>query len=57
MGTTLTIEAMLNGPCSEVEDGMLNNYMNQLNAVPRLGSIGVAAGEECAHRSEVFRQH
>ena len=57
MGTTLTIEAMLNGPCSEEEDAMLNNYMIQLNAVPRLGSIGVAAGEECAHRSEVFGQH
>lgn len=55
-GATLTIDAMLNGPCTNEEDGMLNNNSIKLNAVPRLGSMGAGAGEECARRSKVVHQ-
>ncbi len=39
-----------------LEDDVVNNCTHMFNAVPRFGSIGVAAWEECARRSEV-RQH
>ena len=52
-GQRLTRATTLVAPMQHLEDNVLNETTIKFHNVPRLGSGGAAAWEECARRSEV----